>query len=139
MTLIVENLGVKIKTDGRFNFIVSSKLLADQIQQICLHIGWDCVIENEIELSINILVKDIIVNEEEEKEDEEKYIENEKCPVFCLQVSSEVFYVRRNGKCAWTANSRSQGHVTTLNALESKDNFKRVYLVLIIKAKHLSL
>ena len=37
------------------------------------------------------------------------YKEKEKCPVFCLQVPSEVFYVRRNGKCAWTANSRSHG------------------------------
>ena len=43
-----------------------------------------------------------------------KYIENKKCPVFCLQVPSEVFYVRRNGKCVWTANSRAHGHVTTL-------------------------
>ena len=44
---------------------------------------------------------------------EEKFIENEKCPVFCLQVPSEVFYVRRNGKTCWTANSRAMGHVTT--------------------------
>ena len=34
--------------------------------------------------------------------------------MFCLQVPSEVFYVRRNGKCVWTANSRAHGHVTTL-------------------------
>jgi hypothetical protein len=29
--------------------------------------------------------------------------------VFCLEVPSEVFYVRRNGKTVWTGNSRSQG------------------------------
>ncbi len=37
-----------------------------------------------------------------------------KCPVFCLQVPSEVFYVRRNGKSLWTGNSRSTGPVTKL-------------------------
>ena len=46
--------------------------------------------------------------------EEERFVEMEKCPVFCLQVPSEVFYIRRNGKTCWTGNSRSQGHVTTL-------------------------
>jgi DNA-directed RNA polymerase beta subunit/intein/homing endonuclease len=41
-------------------------------------------------------------------------ITNEKCPVFCLQVPSEVFYVRRNGHGVWTGNSRSRGPVTKL-------------------------
>jgi hypothetical protein len=44
----------------------------------------------------------------------ERIDRNVKCPVFCLQVPSEVFYVRRNGKCVWTGNSRSTGHVTSL-------------------------
>jgi intein/homing endonuclease len=35
-------------------------------------------------------------------------------PVFCLQVPSEVFYVRRNGKAVWTGNSRNRGPVTSL-------------------------
>lgn len=38
----------------------------------------------------------------------------EKVPVFCLQVPSEVFYVRRNNRCVWTGNSRSRGPVTKL-------------------------
>lgn len=37
-----------------------------------------------------------------------------KCPVFCLQVPSEVFYVRRNGLAVWTGNSRSRGPQTIL-------------------------
>jgi len=37
-----------------------------------------------------------------------------KCPVFCLEVPGEVFYVRRNGKSVWTGNSRSTGPVTKL-------------------------
>jgi DNA-directed RNA polymerase II subunit RPB2 len=32
-----------------------------------------------------------------------------KCPVWCVQVPSEVFYVRRNGKTCWTGNSRATG------------------------------
>ena len=44
----------------------------------------------------------------------ENYEEKVKCPVFCLQVPSEVFYVRRNGKACWTGNSRSHGDVTLL-------------------------
>jgi intein/homing endonuclease len=35
-------------------------------------------------------------------------------PVYCLQVSSEVFLVRRNGKAVWTGNSRSRGPMTML-------------------------
>lgn len=37
-----------------------------------------------------------------------------KGPVFCLQVPSEVFYVRRNGKPVWTGNSRARGPRTLL-------------------------
>ena len=88
---------------------VSSKLIADQLQQICLHIGWECIIENDVELNINKFVDNPIVNDEDDKNSVEKFIENEKCPVFCVQVPSEVFYIRRNGKTCWTGNSRSQG------------------------------
>lgn len=35
-------------------------------------------------------------------------------PVFCLEVPSEVFYVRRNGNPIWTGNSRSRGLKTSL-------------------------
>lgn len=37
-----------------------------------------------------------------------------KMPVFCLQVPSEVFYVRRNGIPVWTGNSRARGPKTLL-------------------------
>ena len=51
---------------------------------------------------------------EQEKIRIEKLEKDKKCPVFCLQVPSEVFYVRKNGKPVWTGNSRAQGHVTSL-------------------------
>ena len=34
---------------------------------------------------------------------------NVSCPVWCVHVPSEVFYVRRNGKACWTGNSRATG------------------------------
>ena len=40
---------------------------------------------------------------------EEIITETENTQVFCLQVPSEVFYVRRNGKSVWTGNSRARG------------------------------
>ena len=83
----------------------TSIILADQIQQLCLHIGWECNIEKDLELYIKTKVENPIIDDNSE----EKFIKNEKCPVFCLQVPSEVFYVRRNGKTCWTGNSRSQG------------------------------
>ena len=47
---------------------------------------------------------------------DEKYTENVKCHVACIGVPNEVFYVRRNGKAVWTANSRAKGNVTALCA-----------------------
>ena len=53
---------------------------------------------------------EIIVNDPRKKDptQQEKFIDNETCPVYCLTVSSGVFYVRRNGKACWTGNSRNQ-------------------------------
>ena len=136
-------------------YYTTSIKLADQFQQLCLHAGWSGtisiavkagnesiingrkVISNYDTLRISVITKKLYpsVNHShvyEQDVQEEKYIEKEKCPVFCLQVPSEVFYVRRNGKCAWTANSRSQGHVTTLNFWELKDNLKKVFYLVIL-------
>ena len=121
------------KTDCEFYYTISVEL-ANQFQQLCLHAGWAGtisvagnesiidgrkVISNYDTLRISVIKTRLYpsVNHghvSKQNAQEEKYIENEKCPVFCLQVPSEVFYVRRNGKCAWTANSRAQGQVTTL-------------------------
>ena len=106
--------------DDSDEFIVYTQCVkfAEQIQQLCLHAGWVGIIIKRDILSISIRVTttrlNSIVNQEDVSEQEEKFVEKEKCPVFCLQVPSEVFYVRRNGKACWTGNSRSQGHVTTL-------------------------
>lgn len=119
-------------------YYTSSVKLADQFQQLCLHAGWAGMISTHIKAGENVVQirgKEVVNNYDvlrisvitkrlnptvnhghvkEENIQEEKFVENEKCPVFCLQVPSEVFYIRRNGKACWTGNSRSQGHVTSL-------------------------
>lgn len=54
-------------------------------------------------------------------------------PVFCLTVSSGVFYVRRNGKEVWTGNSRSIGSVTMLQRQPAEGRSKegKTYFALV--------
>lgn len=112
-------------------YYTSSINLANQFQQLCLHAGWAGIISTQIKARANpvnnnydLLRISVIktklnpsVNHghtKSQKIQEEHFIENEKCPVFCLQVPSEVFYIRRNGKACWTGNSRAHGPVTML-------------------------
>ena len=105
----------------KFDYIIDSKDYADKIQMIALHAGY-CVKITEIRDTIlryglNFYIDgDVKVNSYDEHNTlfYENYEKKVKCPVFCLQVPSEVFYVRRNGKPCWTGNSRASGHVTTL-------------------------
>jgi hypothetical protein len=103
----------------------SSIELANQLQQLCLHAGWSATISDHDLIKISVIKEKLYPSVNQFKIQNEEYFENKKCPVFCLQVPSEVFYVRRNGKCAWTGNSRSQGHVTNLTRqpLEGRARF----------------
>ena len=131
--------GMLLGNDEKNVYYTSSVKLADQFQQLCLHAGWAGIVSTHLKageqvkeirckevvnkydvLRISVMTKRMnptvnqsCVNNVDEQE-EERFVEKEKCPVFCLQVPSEVFYIRRNGKACWTGNSRSQGHVTTL-------------------------
>lgn len=131
--------GMLLGNDEKNVYYTSSVNLADQFQQLCLHAGWAGVVSTHLKagsgfieingkevvnkydvLRISVITKRVnpAVNQtyvnNVNNQEEERFVENEKCPVFCLQVPSEVFYIRRNGKTCWTGNSRSQGHVTTL-------------------------
>lgn len=107
--------GLLLGEESGFYYTTSVKL-ADQLQQLCLHAGCVGIVEKETD-RLKIIINNYTnptVNHGVCNEQEEKFVQNEKCPVFCLQVPSEVFYVRRNGKTCWTGNSRSHGHVTSL-------------------------
>ena len=91
----------------------TTKTTADDIMRLCLHCGYAGNIETTdnqnytVQIYMNTEQLNPIVNDQNHPT-EEKLI-HEKCPVFCLQVPSEVFYVRRNGKGCWTGNSRESG------------------------------
>lgn len=76
----------------------------DKLPQLCLHAGIDYILKDDM----------ILINIYDYNTKYKENLEYEPCPVFCLQVPSEVFYVRRNGKAVWTGNSRSTGPVTKL-------------------------
>ena len=84
-----------------------SKYMADKIQIESLHAGWLCVIDIESDIYKCKLYKDNIPRREVNGFD--KIVKDENKPVWCVHVSTEVFLTRRNGKMAFTGNSRSTG------------------------------
>jgi DNA-directed RNA polymerase beta subunit len=110
-------------------YYTSSEELADQVMRLCLHAGWSgnkhlhhvkgnkatmkdgrmIVAEHDL-WKITVVTKQLnpTVNHDhvyEQKIQQEEVYDYEGS-VYCLQVPSEVFMVRRNGKAVWTGNSR---------------------------------
>ena len=88
----------------------SNEQFSDDVMRLALHAGWS---SNKTHIKgsewyINL------VRVENSPEASVVKITEEAVPVFCLQVPSEVFYVRRNGKGVWTGNSRARGPRTIL-------------------------
>jgi len=136
-SIILGDGSISKKTGCKF-YYTSSSSLADQFQQLCLHAGWACISSihlkkgnttsingriiksnyDVIRLSIITTRLNPCVNRSHVKDQniqEEKFIENEKCHVVCIEVPNQVFYVRRNGKAVWTGNSRATGNVTMMH------------------------
>ncbi len=98
----------------------TSDVVADQVMRLCLHAGYTSnkqfhsYIENKIDVDywkITIYKNRGHVTTEHAQEE----IYDFQGPVYCLQVSTEVFMVRRNGKAVWTGNSRgSNGPVVLI-------------------------
>jgi DNA-directed RNA polymerase II subunit RPB2 len=90
---------------GDLDNITTTEIEANLIQQEALHAGWavDIYIKNGIYTcrlykdNLRPFVKGITL------------VKNEMKPVWCVNVSSEVFLIRRNGKVCWTGNSRATG------------------------------
>lgn len=85
------------------------KEIADSIMIIGLHAGVAINIIEEETYKLELTNNETIVGSQDVK-----LLQNIECPVFCLQVPSEIFYVRRNGKAVWTGNSRARGPQTIL-------------------------
>jgi hypothetical protein len=113
-------------------YYTSSVKLADDFMKLCLHAGWACnkslhhpvgnqstmkdgrvitathdhwrlaVIKKRCNPSVNHGHHKTQNIQKEELFDYEG-------EVFCLEVPSEIFYVRKNGKPVWTGNSRASG------------------------------
>jgi hypothetical protein len=86
--------------------IVNSLELANNILRLILHTGWNGKYIN----------KQIIINKNEyDYSFREESVYDFKGAVYCLQVPSEIFMVKRNGKPVWTGNSRgSNGPIVML-------------------------
>jgi DNA-directed RNA polymerase beta subunit len=82
-------------------YTASSQKDADNFMATCLHVGWSADIINDLTLRVN---KTQVENEPYMDLADDVHFKGK---VYCLRVSSEVFYVRRNGKGCWTGNSRA--------------------------------
>ena len=92
------------------HYYTESEILADQVQQLLLHCGL-----SGTKTKVNKLLFKISIDVDSNPIVTEGNFVYQKCPVFCLQVPSEVFYVRRHGKTCWTGNSRAYGNITSLH------------------------
>lgn len=109
--------GHRITMNGQlWTFYTISSRQADEFMRLCLHAGWSTdkkkMWDGRWGLEINridytnrpyynhdTIIPPIFTEEIVDYEGE----------VFCIQVPSEVFYIRRNGKAVWTGNSRARG------------------------------
>lgn len=117
-------------------YYTSSVKLANDFMKLCLHAGWSANITKHHSKGKQTMINDRVIksnydlwrlgivktknnpaiNHTHVKQQNIQYEEMTpyQGPVFCLQVPSEVFYVRRNGKPVWTGNSRARGPLTVL-------------------------
>jgi hypothetical protein len=89
----------------KFTIRVDQAREADILMTMALHAGWSAVIDavaGSRIVTIDTNPKRLLVEPGRGVASVEY-----KGPVWCLQVPGEVFLVRRNGRCAWTGNSRS--------------------------------
>ena len=115
---LIEYMITNNKSDDNY-YYTSFATLADDFMRLCLHAGWS---SHKTKNKNNIWKLDIIRTENEpyvnhpqlKTMTQTEEILDAKCPVFCLEMPTEIFYVRRNGIPVWTCNSRSRGPRTIL-------------------------
>lgn len=107
---------------------------ADDFMRLCLHAGWS---GNKWQWGQWYSVK--IVKENEIGKLKEKITEFEGS-VYCLEVPSEIFYVRRHGKAVWTGNSRARGPKQMLTRRNKVASAKTKFFASVqIRTQHLQI
>ncbi len=128
-----------ITKNGVERFFTSSNILADQFQRLCLHAGWSANKSRVYEagtkftikgkntqanadywaLTINKHKNNPMINHGHTKTQngQSEEIITFTGNVYCIQVPSHIFYVRRNGKPVWTGNSNRHGQKGTIGAM----------------------
>ena len=126
---------------GSFSYWTSSKDLADDVMRLCLHIGWSGYVVVRQEEGYTAIKKDgngitlthdayrVGINKSKNRptvnyghvKEQEEQVYDFSGPVFCLRVSSGVFYVRRNGKGVFTGNS-CHSQKGTVGMMYSQEN-----------------
>jgi DNA-directed RNA polymerase beta subunit len=112
-------------------YFTVSRRLADDVQRLCLHVGWAANVDRIHEggpvtimgkasharpfyqVSIVTTKLEPQINHGHTKKQnaqEEGFIEDYARPVYCLTVPGHVLYVRRNGKPAWCGNCNRYGN-----------------------------
>ena len=129
-------LGDGHETSTSLHYYTSSVSLKNDIQQLCQHVGWTsgavvrykaghsaCMQDGRIitstcdawDIGIRRTRLYPTVNHGHSVDPEEIAPFDGK--VYCLRVPSEVFMVRRNGKCVWTGNSSRHGQKGTVGMI----------------------
>ena len=99
--------------DVENKFYTTFQRLANDVQRLAIHAGYFATVYDDENLAQYVVT--IYRNTPFEciTDSSNQHIVKYTGSVYCLQVSSQVFYVRKNGKGCWTGNSRARGSVTT--------------------------
>lgn len=122
-----------VTNSGSMQYFTSSTRLADDVQRLCLHAGWSAnkvlrdeagtCFDREGRIFLSSWCIGIVRSKNQPHVNHGHHLTQveEMVPhtgmVHCLEVPTEVFYVRRNGKPVWTGNSSRHGQKGTIGAL----------------------
>ena len=102
---------------GNISYFTTSKFLADQIQQLCLHIGLCANIKindnrersfgDRVVYVVGIISRELKpeINKFKDHVGKSYWVDDWEGEVVCAQVPNNTLYVRRNGKPVWCGNS----------------------------------
>jgi thymidylate synthase len=100
-------------TTRNCSYSTLSKQLADNVQELCLKIGYSSTLTKRVDnnIYINYIYKNDIFNMPHVLKDKNvKVIDNDKsCAVYCSRLpKNHILYVRRNGKACWSGNTYAE-------------------------------